>query len=246
MTSPHPPYFSIAQRLYAEKGAQFSLADIAAHANVSRPTIYKHLGNKEKILSMLVGVGEMDVEARIMRGVLEVAQAEGFKAATIDAIAEVSGVGPATIYRRFTDKEGLIKAFIERQTPRDKLPSFPPEISNDFAAQLEIITEHMLGFMHEHKTLVRLIFSGNAGDRAYLSALRDESHSTFSKLEGFFQAHQDAGRISAEISAALLTTNLFGMVHAHAVIAPSAIPLETKAARRSICALFQSLCSGAT
>lgn len=237
------PYLAIAQALYAEKGAQFSLADIAARANVSRPTIYKHLGNKDKILSLL-GADTTDVEARIMQGVLDVAQAQGFKAATIEAIAEASGVGPATIYRRFTDKEGLIKAFIKQQTPRDKLPAFPPETRENFPVQLEIITTHMLRFMSEHKVLVRLIFSGNQADRAYLSALRDDSNSTFSKLEAFFQLHQAAGRISTHISAALLTTNLFGMVHAHAVIAPSQQPLDISAASRSICQLFQSLTLG--
>ncbi len=237
------PYLAIAQALYAEKGAQFSLADIAAKANVSRPTIYKHLGNKDKILSLL-GADAQNVEARIMQGVLDVAQAQGFKAATVEAIAEAAGVGPATIYRRFTDKEGLIKAFIERQTPRDKLPAFPPETAGNFPVQLEIITTHMLGFMHTHKTLVRLIFSGNQDDRAYLSALRDDSNSTFSKLETFFQMHQQAGRISSHISAALLTTNLFGMVHAQAVIAPSDKPLDIPAASSSICQLFQSLTAG--
>jgi len=237
------PYLAIAQALYAEKGVQFSLADIAAKANVSRPTIYKHLGSKEKILSLL-GVDTQNVEARIMQGVLDVAQAQGFKAATLEAIAEAAGVGPATIYRRFTDKEGLIKAFIARQTPQDKLPAFPPETHGNFPAQLEIITTHMLGFMHTHKVLVRLIFSGNQDDRAYLSALRDDSHSTFSKLEAFFQMHQKAGRISSTVSAALLTTNLFGMVHAQAVIAPSGTPLDIPAASHSICHLFQSLTAG--
>ena len=237
------PYLAIAQALYAEKGAQFSLADIAARANVSRPTIYKHLGNKDKILSLL-GADTADVEARIMQGVLDVAQAQGFKAATVEAIAEAAGVGPATIYRRFTDKESLIKAFIARQTPRDKMPAFRPETFGNFPAQLEIITTHMLRFMSEHKTLVRLIFSGNQADRAYLSALRDDSHSTFSKLESFFQMHQKAGRISGDIPAAQLTTNLFGMVHAQAVIAPSGHPADIPAASRAICQLFQSLTTG--
>ncbi len=237
------PYLAIARKLYAEKGAQFSLADIADKANVSRQTIYKHLGNKDKILSLL-GEDATDIEARIMQGVLTVAQAQGFKAATIEGIAEASNVGPATIYRRFTDKDGLIKAFIKRQTPRDKMPDFPPETDGDFAAQLAILTTHMLRFMSAHKILVRLIFSGNEGDRAYLKALRDDSNSTFVKLNAFFKMHQAAGRISAKADAALLTTHLFGMIHAQAVIAPADRPLDIEATSRSICQLFQSLTIG--
>ncbi len=237
------PYLAIAQALYAEKGTNFSLADIAAKAGVSRPTIYKHLGNKDKILNLL-GEDATNVEARIMQGVLQVAQMQGFKAATVEAIAEAAGVGPATIYRRFTDKDGLIRAFIERHTPRDKLPTFPLETQGNFPAQLKIITTHMLRFMAEHKVLVRLIFSGNQADRAYLGALRDTSNSTFSRLEAFFQTHQQAGHISGTILPALLTTNLFGMVYAQAIIIPSDHPLDITAASHSICQLFQSLTTG--
>jgi len=198
MTSPSP-YLDIARTVYAKKGRRFSLADIAEAANVSRPTIYKHLGNKDKIMALLEGSEELGIEARIMRGVLQVAQAQGFWAATIEAIAEASGVGPATIYRRFGDKEGLIRAFIKSQTPRDKLPDFSPDAEGGFAVELAMIVTHMLGFMHENKTLVRLIFSGNKGDRAYLAALRDDANSTFcppkhifwkaSKRRTYFKSH---------------------------------------------------------
>jgi len=239
-----PSYLEIARTLYTEKGQRFSLADIAEAANVSRPTIYKHLGNKDQILALLLGSDEMDIEARIMRGVLEVAQAQGFKAATIEAIAEAASVGPATIYRRFTDKEGLIRAFIERQTPRDKMPNFPPEAKGDFAAELAVIVTHILGFMHENKTLVRLVFSGNEADRAYLKTLREDTDSTFARLNSFFQTHQAEGRISSSVASDLLTINLFGMVHAQAVIAPAGADLDIEAASASICLLFQTLVKG--
>jgi len=238
-------YLAIARTVYAEKGPRFSLADIAEAANVSRPTIYRHLGNKDKILALLEGADELDIEARIMRGVLQVAQAHGFKAATIEAIAEAASVGPATIYRRFTDKEGLIRTFIERQTPRDKLPNFPPDAKGDFTAELAVIATHMLGFMHENKTLVRLIFSGNEADRAYLKTLRDDTNSTFARLNTFFRTHQDAGHISSSIPSELLTLNLFGMIHAQAVLAPAGGTFDIKPASASICQLFQTLTKGA-
>ncbi len=237
-------YLALAQALYAEKGVQFSLADIAARANVSRQTIYKHLGNKDKILSLL-GADAPNVEARIMKGVLDVATVQGFKAATVEAIAEAAGVGPATIYRRFTDKETLIRCFIKRQTPRHKMPDLPPDSDADFAGQLAAIVTHMLHFMHAHKTLVRLIFSGNEADRAYLQALRDESNSTFARLNAFFKGHQAAGRISPDIATDMLTTNLFGMIHAQAVVSPAGGPLDIKAASRSICRLFGPISAGA-
>jgi len=52
-----------------------------------------------------------------------------------------------------------------------------------------------------------------------------------------------SGVAAARADAALLTTNLFGMIHAQAVIAPSGLPLDINATSRSICQLFQSLIS---
>lgn len=234
-------YLETARTVYAKKGARLSLADIAAAARVSRPTIYRHLGGKAEILARLNGADTADIDARIMRGVLEVAKVQGFKAATIEAIAMAADVGPATIYRRFSDKETLIRTFIARHTPRNKLPDFPPDASGDFCTELAALIRHIMGFMIDNKTLVRLIFSGSAADRAYLHALRDDTYSTFSRLNGFFQMHQNKGHISAKITPEFLTTNLFGMIYAQAIVVPSGKALETEAACRSIFLLFQPL-----
>jgi len=38
----------------------------------------------------------------------------GYQSATINKTAEVAGVNPSTIFRKFTDKEGLLSAVVER------------------------------------------------------------------------------------------------------------------------------------
>jgi len=236
----------IARSLYAEKGAKLLISEIAEAAGVSRPTVYKHLGGKAAILARLAPTQNgapktMDIDTRIMRGVLSVVAARGFKAAAIDAIADVSGVGAATIYRRFTNKDGLIKAFIAHHTPRDRLPDFPTGASEKFEDQLAFIVSYMLRFMVENKLLVRLIFSGSEEDRAYLGALRDQSNSTFSRLDAFFARHQAKGTIRADITTRDLTINLFGLMHAQAVIFPTGIARDPAGVERSICQLFQSI-----
>ena len=226
-----------------------SLSDVAAEAGVSRTTIYKRLGNKAAILAMLNDADDpspldWDVEARIMQGVLKVATQRGFKAATVEAIAEAAGVGPATIYRRYATKDELVRAFIARRTPRDKLPGFPDDPGAGFEEHLRLIVDHLARFMGENRTLVRLVFSGSDEDRAYLGSLRDASQSTFSRLTAFFRTHQDSGAISQNLRPEDLTTCLFGMIHAHMVIAPSGEPAERGRIVDTICSLFQSLICG--
>ncbi len=47
-----------------------------------------------------------------MRATLEVLLAEGFRGLSVDAVRVRAGVGKATIYRRFPDKEALVRAAI--------------------------------------------------------------------------------------------------------------------------------------
>lgn len=236
----------IAEAIYAEKGNKLSLSQITAAAGVTRPTVYKHLGNKATILARLAsnddGATEPhDIDERIMRGVQIIVSTLGFKAATIAAISEKSGVGQATVYRRFKDKDNLIKSFIARQKTGDPVPDFPPGFSNEFDEQLAFIVDHMLHFMSENQLLVSIIFSSNAADRAYLQTLRDKSNSSFSKILLFFIHHQKSGNILANLAAEDLAINLFGMIHAQAIIMPTGKFNDPDQVAYSICQMFKSI-----
>ena len=49
----------------------------------------------------------------IVRATLEVLLEEGFRGLSVEAVRQRAGVGKATIYRRFPDKEALVTAAIE-------------------------------------------------------------------------------------------------------------------------------------
>lgn len=236
----------IAQDIYAVKGSKLSLAEITAKAGVSRPTVYKHLGNKAAILSQITDSQNDDIDGynideRIMRGVRTIVSAQGFSAATIEAIAKSSGVGPATIYRKFKDKDNLIKSFIKSQRIGDPTPEFLDNFSNQFGEQLAFKVDHMLHFMLQNKLIISLIFSGNKEDRAYVQTLRNQSNSNFAKMVQFFQTHQDEQNITSNINATDLATNLFGMVHAHAILIPNNNTPDPDQAAFSICQMFKSI-----
>jgi AcrR family transcriptional regulator len=52
-------------------------------------------------------------DAAIVKATLEVLFEEGFRGLSVDAVRQRAGVGKATIYRRFPDKEALVRAAIE-------------------------------------------------------------------------------------------------------------------------------------
>jgi AcrR family transcriptional regulator len=53
-----------------------------------------------------------EADAAIVRATLEVLREEGFRGLSVEAVRQRAGVGKATIYRRFADKEALVRAAI--------------------------------------------------------------------------------------------------------------------------------------
>jgi AcrR family transcriptional regulator len=51
-------------------------------------------------------------DAAIVRATLEVLREEGFRRLSVEAVRQRAGVGKATIYRRFPDKEALVRAAV--------------------------------------------------------------------------------------------------------------------------------------
>lgn len=54
-----------AARVFAERGAAASMADVAAAAGVGRATLYRHYPNRESLLQALAGEAVADAAARI-------------------------------------------------------------------------------------------------------------------------------------------------------------------------------------
>ena len=68
---------------------------------------------------------------------------KGFRNGSIENIARATGVGKATIYRHFTDKNGLFQAAVEAEIGRLETPAYdfqgrtaaPSQVLRDFAVQ---------------------------------------------------------------------------------------------------------------
>lgn len=239
-----------ARALHHVKGARMSVSELAERAGVSRATVYQRLGSKADILALMAQEGgrpdvATDIEGRIFQGLMEIATERGFRAATIDDVATAAGVGPATIYRRYGDKDGLIRSFVASRSPStataDRLAEASPP-----AAHLAALIRGLLDYMSEHHALVRLIHSGSAEDRLYVQGFRDAETSTFARITAFFHAQQVGGTLAANIPPQDLATHLFGMLYAHTVLSEGRKPFDADTAHASIMAMFTPLMIGGT
>jgi len=73
--------------------------------------------------------------------------AKGFRRGSIESIARATGVGKATIYRHFTDKNGLFQAAVEAEIERLKTPPY------DFQGRPGAPSAVLRGFAIEALTL---------------------------------------------------------------------------------------------
>ncbi|MCJ8282159.1 MAG: TetR/AcrR family transcriptional regulator [Rivularia sp. ALOHA_DT_140] len=116
--------FQAAEALLSEVGDSFTMEELVSKTNVSRATIYRHVGNKEMLLKSLAqtrGIAFeqlIDVRTRILQAARKVFGKHGLSSCTMEQIANEAGVGVATVYRHFGDKDNLVWTFIEEMSPR--------------------------------------------------------------------------------------------------------------------------------
>jgi AcrR family transcriptional regulator len=76
----------------------------------------------------------MQADEAILRAALELLAAHGYGALTMEAVRERSGVGKATLYRRYGSKEELVRAAIVHLNADIPMPDDTGSVAGDFAA----------------------------------------------------------------------------------------------------------------
>jgi AcrR family transcriptional regulator len=151
-----------AARMVARHGPDgFTMDDLARECGLSRATLYRQVGSREAVLAALsahgVEVGQrVDVRARILAACRVVFTRAGFEAATLEDIAREAGVGPATVYRQFGDKEGLISAFAGHIGPRRAMREVALAPTGDLRADLERVAVAVIRYAAEDIDLLKL------------------------------------------------------------------------------------------
>mgnify|MGYP000079568096 CR=1 FL=1 len=119
------------------------------------------------LVAMAVPPGDDDVEGRILASSSDLLVAHGLSGLEVDDVATASGVGRSTIYRRFTDRNGLISATIAAQARRffaaladavDPDEDVEGQVVSAFAAGLRLVRRGGLGeLVRSEPLLLRLV-----------------------------------------------------------------------------------------
>lgn len=167
------------------RGSPLTVAAVAAAAGVSRAAVYRRFADRDALVDALVRTGraaapppaEPDARERILDAVGAVLKRQGLAATTLEDVAREAGVGPVTVYRRFGDRAGLLRAFAAERSPRRLASTLPPGGTGDVEADLLALTRATIAFLREYRGLFELVYAQDPEARAIFAEAREGSPS---------------------------------------------------------------------
>jgi AcrR family transcriptional regulator len=213
--------------LVTEPVGDFTMEQLAEESRLSRATLYRRVGSKEALLQRLVrerglkveAVDGADVPARILQAARIAFGKNGLTRTTMEEIAAEAGLGVATLYRHFGDRESLVRAFMQQYAPRRFFEQVARLSHGDIEADLTHLITEMLTFLHENRDMIWLgLVEGDKTERL-LGRLREAPKGTRVDIVRFFEKAVATGQLRGE-DPEQLTTALAGMLMAFALQVP--------------------------
>ena len=202
MTPNSPPdLVDLAERLVRKRGLDaLTMDSLAEAAGVSRATVYRQVGSREALVQALatrgVDIGERaEVRERVLAAAAELFPRLGLEAATVEGIAEAAGVGPATVYRHFGDKKGLILAFLAAQSPRRAVWARVREPSGDLRIDLQSLAQTVLEHMKNNGAMFRLALMERARGGELMTELARSPDRTVHAFTSLFTHYATRGEL---------------------------------------------------
>lgn len=212
--------------LFEQHGDDFTLDQLAKKAQTSRATLYRRIGSKDELLKNLAQNGliqfnqKSTIKTRIMAATRTVVAKHGFINCTMDQIATQAGLGIATLYRHYAEKDNLLRAFTTELKSEVSIEKF--ELATDLSVEegLNSLIKVMLKFIGDNNDIIKILFFGNPEERKYITEIRDASSSTFKLIAKHLHNLQTEGQINSNIKVDDLVSSLMGLLMQFALIAP--------------------------
>ncbi|HYF61575.1 MAG TPA: TetR family transcriptional regulator [Herpetosiphonaceae bacterium] len=239
-----------AAALLDDVGEAFTIGQLADRTQISRATLYRRVGNKEALLQRMAETrgsarGQQDSRSRILAAARQVFARNGLLGATMEQIAEEAGVGVATVYRQFGDKDQLVRAFADHSSPVGAVGDIVVHASADVRADLTELLGVIVPFFYDNRDLFRLVLAGSQAEMDYLERLRTGANRMRDRLVDYFAVQIGAGRLRDTARPEELALALIGMLISSIVIGPAKFELPLPPPERISALIIGILLDGA-
>ncbi|MEZ4593305.1 MAG: TetR/AcrR family transcriptional regulator [Chloroflexota bacterium] len=193
-----------AAELLQTRGDTFTMEQLSAHTGLSRATLYRQVGSKEALLQKVAEAHDIEIQElnqpgmreRILEAARVVFSQFGMARPTMEQIAEEAGVGVATVYRHFGDRQSLMRAFAEGIAPNVTLQQVLLTPEADFVETLYHLAETAVTFMYEYRDMIRHTIGAYSEDLSLFAQVRAVQEKSIQLLAQFLQNQMDTGRLT--------------------------------------------------
>lgn len=218
----------VAQQLINRTGSQdFTMDQLAEASQLSRATIYRRVGSKETLLRRLAGERGLDIEAslgqdmadRILQAARVAFGKNGLTRTTMEQIAQEAGLGVATLYRHFGDRDHLVRAFLHQHAPQRAFQEVTADGGSDIRADLLHLVTEMLTFLHQNQDMIWLGLMEGKATEQLLGRLMQAPQGARTDIARFLETAIAVGHLK-DRDPQQMTTALAGMLVAFGLEMP--------------------------
>ncbi|MCB9567139.1 MAG: TetR family transcriptional regulator [Myxococcales bacterium] len=230
-----------AGRLVARRGHDFSMADLARSAGISRATLYRRVGRRGALLDALRRRGARtpaSTRERILRAAVELVGERGPHGFALEDVAARADASVTTIYREVGGRDELLRTAMASQLPHQELRAHLADAEAPLRPALLGFVAAAIERLSSQPVLLRVLVGLDEAAWRALRAIRErESHLSLA-LTAFFQAQIRLGRVvdrPPELHASTLMGMILGAVfldrHYAVGVGPSGAAAATIAER---------------
>jgi AcrR family transcriptional regulator len=173
---------------------------------------------------------------RILDAALALSAASGVRHLTMDDVARRAGVGRMTVYRRFSDRDGLVDALVVRETRRclaaldgaaDAGQPIADQVAAGFVTSIRLATEHpLLARLARVEPEVVLDFLNTGPGGAFGAAV--------AFLSDRLRQSQEAGVLGPQVDVQVAAELLVRLAFSFVLVPRSGLPLDDEERLRAI------------
>lgn len=229
-----------AARLSGAGGGAFTMAQLARTAGMSRATLYRRFGGRERVVAALRerGAAPPTVRDRLLAAALELLGERGPLGFSLEDVATRAGASVTTIYRLFSERDDLIRESIATLAPHASLGHLVADPDAPLVATLEAFVTAAISRFESQPLFLRILFNPDPASWRYLHRIRKHEVRLSRVLGDYFIKQVERGQVRGEPRQ--LATSLVGLVLGsllmHRLADEPRPPAATRA--RSLVALF--------